>query len=320
MKEITIALAGQANVGKSVIFNNLTGLHQHIGNWPGKTVEKAEGTLFYKGYFINVIDLPGIYSLTHFSLEELIAREYIAEEKPDVVVNIVDATALERHLIFTLQLLELERPLVIAVNMIDLAEKRGIKINSQKLEEILGAPVVPTIAIRGKGLTEVLDKVIELTEKGYSPKRFEYGREIEDRIRKLEDALEGFESPYPRRWIAIKLLEKDEEVMKLVERENPEVLELAKKLSAEIEEIHGHDSSIAIANERVGIVRQIVEKVVEIAEERKPSLGERFDEIATHKVFGYLLMVIIFAGMFLTVFGIGDYIVGFFDELTESLS
>jgi len=320
VKEITIALAGQANVGKSVIFNNLTGLHQHIGNWPGKTVEKAEGTLFYKGYFINVIDLPGIYSLTHFSLEELIAREYIAEEKPDVVVNIVDATALERHLIFTLQLLELERPLVIAVNMIDLAEKRGIKINSQKLEEILGAPVVPTIAIRGKGLTEVLDKVIELTEKGYSPKRFEYGREIEDRIRKLEEALEGFESPYPRRWIAIKLLEKDEEVMKLVERENPEVLELAKKLSAEIEEIHGHDSSIAIANERVGIVRQIVEKVVEIAEERKPSLGERFDEIATHKVFGYLLMVIIFAGMFLTVFGIGDYIVGFFDELTESLS
>ncbi|MCD6536004.1 MAG: ferrous iron transporter B, partial [Thaumarchaeota archaeon] len=248
MKEITIALAGQANVGKSVIFNNLTGLHQHIGNWPGKTVEKAEGTLFYKGYFINVIDLPGIYSLTHFSLEELIAREYIAEEKPDVVVNVVDATALERHLIFTLQLLELERPLVIAVNMVDLAEKRGIKINSQKLEEILGAPVVPTIAIRGKGLTEVLDKVIELTEKGYSPKRFEYGREIEDRIRKLEEALEGFESPYPRRWIAIKLLEKDEEVMKLVERENPKVLELAKKLSAEIEEIHGHDSSIAIAN------------------------------------------------------------------------
>jgi len=320
VRKLTLALAGQANVGKSVIFNQLTGLHQHIGNWPGKTVERAEGTLYYKGYLIDVIDLPGIYSLSHYSLEELIAREYIAEEKPDVVVNVVDATALERHLIFTLQLLELERPIVIALNMVDLAEKRGIRIDSEKLEEILGVPVVPTVAIRGRGLTEVLDKAIELAEKGYSPKRFEYGREIEEKIERLEEALDGFESPYPRRWIAIKLLEKDEEVIRLVERGKPEALELARKLSAEIEEIHGHDSSIAIANERVGIVRQIVEKVVEIAEKRKPSLGERFDEIATHKVFGYLLMILIFAGMFLVVFGIGDYIVGFFDELTEALN
>ena len=119
-KELNIVLAGQANVGKSVIFNHLTGLHQHIGNWPGKTVEKAEGTLFYKNYSINVLDLPGIYSLTTYSLEELISREYIAVQRPDFIINVVNAVHLERSLIFTLQLLELERPLVIALNMMDL--------------------------------------------------------------------------------------------------------------------------------------------------------------------------------------------------------
>ncbi|MCD6312560.1 MAG: ferrous iron transporter B, partial [Thaumarchaeota archaeon] len=244
MREITIALAGQANVGKSVIFNSLTGLHQHIGNWPGKTVEKAEGTLFYKGYFINVIDLPGIYSLTHYSLEELISRDFIAKEKPDVVVNVVDATAIERHLIFTLQLLELDRPIVLALNMMDLAEKRGIKINLEALEDALGIPVVPTVAIRGKGLTKILDKAIQLVSEGYSPKKIEYGREVEAKIQELTKALEELDLPYPRRWVAIKLLEKDEEIRKLVREKAPEVVNLAEKMSSDLERIHGHDSSI----------------------------------------------------------------------------
>ncbi len=320
MRRITLALAGQANVGKSVIFNELTGLHQHIGNWPGKTVERAEGTLFYKGYTIDVIDLPGIYSLSHYSLEELIARQYIAEEKPDVVVNIVDATALERHLIFTLQLLELERPLILVLNMMDIAEKRGIEIDFKALENILGVPVIPTVAVRGKGLTQILERAIELVEKESSPKLFEYGREVEIRIRKLMESMKELKTAYPIRWLAIKLLEKDREVEELVGKKSPEALELAKKLASELEEIHGHDSSIVIANERVGIVRQIAEKTIRIVKERKPSLGDRFDEIATHKVFGYLLMLLVFAGMFLVVFGVGDYIVGFFDELMENLS
>jgi len=125
-KHFRIALAGNANVGKSVIFNQLTGLHQHIGNWPGKTVEKAEGTLHFKGYTVDIIDLPGIYSLSTFSIEELISREYIATEKPDLVINVVDASLLERNLFFTLQLLELETPLLIAVNQVDMAKKKGI--------------------------------------------------------------------------------------------------------------------------------------------------------------------------------------------------
>jgi ferrous iron transport protein B len=142
-KKLVIALAGNANVGKSVIFNYLTGLHQHIGNWPGKTVERAEGTLHFKGYTIDIIDLPGIYSLSTYSLEELVSRKYIAVEKPDLVINVVDASVLERNLFFTLQLMELETPIIVALNQIDMAKRKGIEIDTDKLEQILGVPVIP---------------------------------------------------------------------------------------------------------------------------------------------------------------------------------
>lgn len=304
-REITIALIGQPNVGKSVIFNSLTGLHQHVGNWPGKTVEKAEGTLFYKGHLINVIDLPGIYSLTHYSIEELIAREFIAGEKPDVVVNIVDATALERNLIFTLQLLELERPTILVVNMMDLAEKCGIKINFEVLERALGIPVVPTVAVQGKGLTAILDKVIQLTSTRHSFKKIEYGREVESRIQEVMRALDGLDLPYPARWVAIKLLEKDEEIWRLIKDRTPEAARVAEKMIAELEEIHGHDSSIVIANERVSIAHSMARGAMTIVEPGKLPIGDRFDKLATHPVLGYVIMALFFLGVLIFVFGVG---------------
>ena len=155
-KKIRIALAGNANVGKSALFNYLTGLHQHVANWPGKTVEMAEGSLCYKNYEIDIIDLPGIYSLSTFSKEEKVTREYIEEEKPDVVINVVDSCALERNLFFTLQLLELEVPVVLALNQSDGAKKRGILIDEKKLSEILGIPVVKTVATTGAGVGKLL--------------------------------------------------------------------------------------------------------------------------------------------------------------------
>ena len=161
-KKINIVLAGQGNSGKSAVFNYLTGLHQHIGNWAGKTIEKREGTLFYNDYTIDVLDLPGIYSLTTYSVEEVISREYIMHQNPDCVINIVDSTNLERNLIFTLQLLELECPVILALNMIDLAKKKGITIDFKKLQDIINAPVITTVASRGSGLTSIIDKVIEL--------------------------------------------------------------------------------------------------------------------------------------------------------------
>ncbi|HDN79388.1 MAG: hypothetical protein DRI61_10455 [Chloroflexi bacterium] len=160
-RKLTIALAGNPNSGKSTVFNALTGARQHVGNWPGKTVEKKEGICKYNGYEIRVVDLPGTYSLTAYSVEEIIARDFIVEEKPDVVVDIVDASNLERNLYLAVQLLELGANLVIALNMMDMAEARDYKIDVEGLSELLGVPVVPTVANKGKGIKDLLDAVIK---------------------------------------------------------------------------------------------------------------------------------------------------------------
>ncbi|MEM4766453.1 MAG: ferrous iron transport protein B [Nitrososphaerota archaeon] len=312
--DLRVALAGQANVGKSVIFNQLTGLHQHIANWPGTTVDKAEGRLYYKGLLIDVVDLPGIYSLTHLSLEERISRDYIAKEKPDVVINVVDATALERHLIFTLQLIELGRPLVLVLNMMDLAEKYGIEINAEALEEELGVPVIATIATRGKGISRILDAAIELSRTSYTPKKIRYGEEVEKRLEMLESALKELDLPYPARWVALKLLEGDEEIRELVRVRSPGVIELTDELISELEHIHGHESSIIIANERACAANQIARRCMKIVKPRKPTLGDRFDEIATHPVLGYMLAAVMLAGIFFIVFGVGGAVASFFEE------
>ncbi len=162
-KQFTIALAGNPNSGKSTVFNALTGARQHVGNWPGKTVEKKEGTCKHDGDEIQVVDLPGTYSLTAYSLEEVIARDYIIEEKPDVVINVVDAANLERNLYLAIQILELGAPLVLALNMSDIADARGLRIDTEVLSQGLnGTPVVPTVANKGKGIDELLRAAIQV--------------------------------------------------------------------------------------------------------------------------------------------------------------
>ena len=162
-QEFTIALAGNPNSGKSTVFNALTGARQHVGNWPGKTVEKKEGTCKRDGYEIQVVDLPGTYSLTAYSLEEVIARDYIIEEKPDVVIGVVDAANLERNLYLAIQILELGAPLVLALNMSDIADSRGLRIDMEMLSRGLnGTPVVRTIASKGKGIDELLGAAIRV--------------------------------------------------------------------------------------------------------------------------------------------------------------
>lgn len=165
MAGITIALAGNPNAGKTTIFNSLTGLHQHTGNWPGKTVEKKEGRIEYGSLKINIVDLPGTYSLTAYSPEEIIARDFILENHPDVVINVVDATNLERNLYLTIQLLELDVPMVVALNMMDDLQKNGAKINLEHLSRFLGeTPVVPTAANRGKGISELISKAVGMAK------------------------------------------------------------------------------------------------------------------------------------------------------------
>jgi len=159
-EHITIALAGNPNAGKSTLFNELTGSRQHVGNWPGKTVEKKEGTWQYNGQDYQVVDLPGTYSLTAYSLEEVIARDYIVEEHPSVVVTVVDSANLERNLYLVTQILEMGAKVVVALNMCDLAEARGIKIDVEKLAQGLGAQVIPTVASKGKGLKALKDAIV----------------------------------------------------------------------------------------------------------------------------------------------------------------
>ena len=314
-KRINIVLAGHGNTGKSAVFNYLTGLHQHIGNWAGKTIEKLEGTLYYNDHTIDVLDLPGIYSLTTYSEEELISREYIIHQQPDCVINIIDSTNLERNLIFTLQLLELECPIVLALNMMDLAKKKGITIDFKKLQDILNVPVIPTVASRGSGLTGIMDKVIGLKEEKAEPRIHPYGKEIEDCIRQLSVLLQGIDLPYPVRWVAIKLLEKDKDITQRVREKKAEIPEKAKRLCEHLEEIHGHDSSLVIADERSHLAYRISRETVTLIARRKISLNDRLDAITTHRFTGYLIMIAILGGMFLTVFTFGNWLSGWFDTL-----
>jgi len=307
-KKLTIALAGNANVGKSVIFNQLTGLHQHIGNWPGKTVEKAEGTLHFKGYTIDIIDLPGIYSLSTFSIEELVSREYIAVERPDLVINIVDASVLERNMFFTLQLMELGTPMIMALNQIDMAEKKGIRIDHEKLQKILGMPVVPTVAIKGTGVYELLERSVEIIEKGgINPPVIKYGEEVEERIREITKLIEKIPFRYPARWATIKLLEGDEQVEKEIREIGPKILLTAERLAKEIEEIHGHSCSTIITSERYEAAGRIARKVQQIVPKIRPPMSETLHTITTHKILGYPIMVLAVLAIFQSIFTFGNY-------------
>jgi len=333
-RQLRIALAGNANVGKSAIFNQLTGLNQIVGNWPGKTVERAEGTLHFKGYNIRIIDLPGIYSLSTFSMEEIVSRDYIAVEKPDIIVNVIDASTLERNLYFTLQLLELEAPIIIDLNQVDFAAKKGIRIDVESLSKDLGLPVVPTVAITGSGVNELLSTVIAVIngERKLKPLRVGYGKEIEKRVQAIEKLvkarLQQLCTVYPARWIAIKLLERDVDVAgRLKNYENgKEVLDCAEKSARELEELHGEPSPVVIASERYGFATKIAKAVTIIESPPKISLEQKLDAVTTHKVLGYSVLAAILGLMFTLIFAGGnyisaglEYIFGIFTAYTENI-
>ncbi|MBC7261569.1 MAG: 50S ribosome-binding GTPase, partial [Chloroflexi bacterium] len=224
-KSIRIALAGQPNVGKSTIFNLLTGLNQHVGNWPGKTVEQKRGTCHWQDWTFDVVDLPGTYSLSANSPEELIAREYIIKERPDVVVAIVDASALERNLYLVSELLPLPVPVVIGLNMVDVAEQQGLKVEPHVLEAALGVPVVPMIATKGQGITELLERIRGIVCNGavYTPNvpdiRMDH-KEILDRIEAL--IAEHVPPEYPQTWVALKILEGDKQLTEMMRTRLPQ--------------------------------------------------------------------------------------------------
>ena len=265
-KFIKVALAGNPNVGKSVVFNNLTGSRQHVGNWPGKTVDKKEGFHRHGERELYIVDLPGTYSLTAFSAEEMIARDYIIYEKPDVVVNIVDASNLERNLYLTLQLLELGVNIVIALNKMDLVKKEDIDIDVNTLQKELGIPIIPTVAPRKEGMSNLVKAIVNTVKSSKS----EYNiLRYDPKIEKYIDKLEGFISFteiskfYRPRWVAIKLLEKDDDVKRKISsmKDGKRVLDKASELEADMENEVG-DPEVAIANARYDFIKKIISKVV----------------------------------------------------------
>ncbi len=327
---LTIALAGNANVGKSVIFNQLTGSNQTIGNWPGKTVERAEGTLHFDGHDATIIDLPGIYSLSTFSLEEEVTRDYIAQEKPDVVIDVIGAPVLERNLFFTLQLMEMDVPLVVCLNQMDVAENKGITIDAKRLEGILGVPVVPTVASRRQGIHELIEKAIEVGQckddtRGHIAR---FGNGVETGIEKLTQLIESerLDSAYPSRWLAIKLLEDDADIKKLVSEQSPSVTQTAETLAKEIEDAHKESSFAVIAAERYFHASQIATEVQRQAA-AKTTLADRLDRLTTHRVFGYVASVAVVAILLLWTFTVGNFLssllsnlLSFFEPLDPKLS
>ncbi len=329
LRSIRVALAGNPNSGKTTVFNNLTGSRQHTGNWPGKTVERKDGLFRHGGFEVQVTDLPGIYSLTAYSTDEMIARDFLVNERPDVVVVVVDASNLERNLYLTVLLLELGVNVVLDLNMMDDVRRRGLQIDSEKIARALGVRVVETIANRGFGMDELRDAIVEaaVRPRTSEPLRVNYGEEVEEAIRALESEITQrgiLVEKYPSRWLAIKLLEGDPAVLNEV-GSLPGGAELASKatrLAAELESRLGEDVETYMIERRYGFIKGLVQASVKgLSVERRLSISDRIDEVVTNRVLGVPIFLGLMWATFNLVFKIGnpmaDVIDAFFGWLAE---
>ncbi|MHB9024681.1 MAG: ferrous iron transport protein B [Armatimonadota bacterium] len=327
-KAITIALAGNPNTGKTTIFNNLTGARQHVGNYPGVTVEKKEGRCRHGHVAIHVVDLPGTYSLTAYAVDELVARNFLIEEQPDVVVNILDASNLERNLYLTAQLIELGVPLVLALNMHDVAQSRGMRIDVERLSQRLGVPVVPLVSTRNEGTSALLDAVVAVAGGQISslPPAIPYGEDVEAEITTLLTLLkEANGLPHQhgdQRWRAVKLLEQDQDVRANVS--SPAVLAQADRGCAQIEQRLGNPPEVVFADRRYGVIADICREAVRSTPEPQRQLSDRIDAIVTHRWLGIPLFLGLMYLVFQLTFTLGtppmDWIDGFFGWLGETLT
>ncbi len=324
---ITIALAGNPNCGKTTLFNEITGSKQHVGNWPGVTVDKKDG-IYKKNKDVTVLDLPGTYSLSPYSAEEIVARDYLVKERPDAVINIVDGTSIERNLYLTLQVAETQIPMVVAMNMMDEVESRGDRIDCKKLSEELGVPVVPIVARYGKGLTELMDAAIETAKAKRKPKKLEvFDSELTNAINAIADVLGG--ASEENNWKAIKLVENDEVVKNtLSEQEKTAVEELVRAANKNAD----GDAEAKIADYRYQYIAGLVKNSVKKGRKgHQETTSDKLDKILTNRILAlpifagimYLLFACTFSENFLFIEGLsspGVWLAGIVEELWGGLT
>jgi ferrous iron transport protein B len=332
LKKITIALAGNPNSGKTTVFNNLTGAHHHVGNYPGVTVEKREGKRYYRDYEFIIIDLPGIYSLTAYSPDELVSRQVLLGENIDIIINIVDATNLERHLALTVQLMELGLPLVIGLNMMDLAEAENLKIDCSLLSQLMGYPVLPLVGTKNKGIDELLDAAVHLKEgpPAFLKKIIRYQSGVEKHIEKIkglippDSVMTGGNDRQEslKRWITVKLLENDSEVVSRMKRipNSQALLAQVAESRQQLQEQYREDAELLIVESRHAFARGAVREGVEFPGEDRVSVTERIDNIVLNRILGLPIFLFVMWLLFQMTFTLGQYPVDWLDQGVSALS
>lgn len=311
-RTITVALAGNPNAGKSSLFNALTGAHQRVGNFPGVTIEKHEGYLDYRDFRINVVDLPGTYSLTPYSPEEIVTRRYIIDEEPDVVVNVVEGTNLERNMMLTVQLMEMEVDLLVALNMMDEVEQKGFKIDIDQLELLLGSHIVPTSARQRKGLDDLLDHIIRVVDGRIEIKKNKviFSPEVEKAVDKIAALLcqePELDRAANHRWMAIKLLENDREIYTEVQKYPVWVkIELAlQEAITECEFLHGNDPEALITEDRHAFVRGAIQECVRKPKAARATVSDYIDSVVLNRVLGLPVFFLVVWAIFQLTFTLG---------------
>jgi len=308
--KLTVALAGNPNAGKTTVFNALCGERQHVGNYPGVTVEKKIGRAEHRDVEITIVDLPGTYSLTAYSVEEVLARDYLLNERPDLVVHVVDASNLERNLYLAVQLMELGMPLVLDFNMADVAKAQGLEMDLERLSSHLGVPIVTTVGSKGQGIQELLDAIVDVGKGSLpsAPAQVKYGREVEKELGKLTPLVNQAEpilaERYGARWVALKLLEADQQAAEEVQSE--EVHSAARNSISHLSVIFGDSPEMVVAERRYGFISGICQETVLSTTEIRHTRSDQIDEVMTHKVLGLPIFLGVMYLVFFLTFRVGE--------------
>ncbi len=321
MNSLKIALAGNPNCGKTTVFNALTGARQHVGNWPGVTVERVVGEYTHCDATIEATDLPGIYSFSALSLDEEVARKHILFDKPDVVVNIIDASNLERNLYLTTQILEMNVPVVVALNMMDMAKHRGIRIEIEHLSKHLGCPVIPIVASKKVGIEELRDAICGISKSHHKPGvRVEYEKDIEEVLHSLEVSLAdvALSKQVSARWLAVKLLEKDDLAEEIIGVDKAMLPDLDDQLR-KVEKIVGEDADMIIADGRYGFIHGLARDVTAGSDKARKSFSDAVDKVVLNKVLGFPVFFGVMYLVFALTINVGGPFIDFFDGLCGTI-